>query len=78
MRVRVAKCMETLMWWEQLSVCIAPNCAHVLDLHVHMHGTCLRYAQLVAANALKKLIVSSWNHLTPQQQMDFRNYGEAN
>ena len=34
----------------------------------------LAYAQLVAANALKKLLLQSWNHLTVQQRIDFRNY----
>ena len=33
-----------------------------------------RYAQLVAANALKKLLLQSWNHLSVQQRVDFRNY----
>jgi len=45
-----------------------PQCQFVLD------NSKLPYAQLVAANALKKLLVQSWNHLTPQQQVDFRNY----
>mmetsp|Transcript_7505 Transcript_7505/g.12746 ORF Transcript_7505/g.12746 Transcript_7505/m.12746 type:complete len:1077 (-) Transcript_7505:234-3464(-) len=45
-----------------------PQCQFVLD-----HSK-LAYAQLVAANALKKLLVQHWNHLLPQQQIDFRNY----
>ena len=34
----------------------------------------LAYAQLVAANALKKLLMQSWNHLSVQQRIDLRNY----
>ena len=45
-----------------------PQCQFVLDHSKYA------YAQLVAANALKKLLVQSWNHLTPSQQLDFRNY----
>ena len=45
-----------------------PQCQFVLD-----HSK-LAYAQLVAANALKKLLMQSWNHLTVQQRVDFRNY----
>jgi len=45
-----------------------PQCQYVLD------NSKQAYAQLVAANALKKLLVSSWNHLSVQQQMEFRNY----
>lgn len=33
-----------------------------------------RYAQLVAANALKKLLLQSWNQLTVAQRLEFRNY----
>ena len=33
-----------------------------------------RYAQLVAANALKKLLLQSWNQLTVPQRLEFRNY----
>ena len=32
---------------------------------------------MVAANALKKLIITSWNHLSVAQQMEFRNYALA-
>jgi len=45
-----------------------PQCQFVLDHSKYA------YAQLVAANALKKLLVQSWNHLSQQQQLDFRNY----
>ena len=40
-----------------------PQCQFVLD-----HSK-LPYAQLVAANALKKLLMQSWNHLTVQQRV---------
>ena len=40
-----------------------PQCQFVLD-----HSK-LAYAQLVAANALKKLLMQSWNHLTVQQRV---------
>ena len=32
------------------------------------------YAQLVASNALKRLLVSHWNHLTPAEQGEQRSY----
>ena len=41
-----------------------PQCQFVLD-----HSK-LAYAQLVAANALKKLLMQSWNHLPVQQRVD--------
>lgn len=34
----------------------------------------LRYAQLVAANALKKLLHQSWIHLQQTQRVELRNY----
>lgn len=33
-----------------------------------------RYAQLVAVNALKRLLAQNWNLLLPQQHIDVRNY----
>ena len=33
-----------------------------------------RYAQLVAANAIRKLLTASWNQLQPSQRIEFRNY----
>ena len=33
-----------------------------------------RYAQLVAANAIRKLLTASWNQLQPSQRVEFRNY----
>ena len=45
-----------------------PQCQFVLD------NSKQSFAQLVAANALKKLLVQHWNHLSPQQQIEFRNY----
>ena len=43
-----------------------PQCQFVLD-----HSK-LAYAQLVAANALKKLLMQSWNHLSIQQRVRAR------
>lgn len=45
-----------------------PQCQYVLDHSKYA------YAQLVAANALKKLLIQSWNHLSQQHQLEFRNY----
>ena len=44
------------------------RCKYVLD---HSRQP---YAQLVAANALKQLLLQSWNQMPPQQRIDFRNY----
>ena len=44
------------------------QCKYVLD---HSRQP---YAQLVAANALKQLLLQSWNQMPPQQRIDFRNY----
>jgi hypothetical protein len=38
-----------------------PRCQIVLS------SSTMPYAQLVASNALKRLLQSNWNHLTPQQ-----------
>ena len=46
-----------------------PQCQFVLD-----HSK-LAYAQLVAANALKKLLMQSWNHLTIQQRVRWLGLG---
>ena len=45
-----------------------PQCQFVLS------SSQLPYAQLVACNALKKLLSTCWNHLTPVQRVDSRNY----
>jgi exportin-7 len=45
-----------------------PRCQFVLS------NSKVPSAQLVATNALKKLLQQSWNHLTPQQRVDYRNY----
>ena len=45
-----------------------PRCQFVLS------NSQMPYAQLVASNALKKLLQTSWNHLTPPQRVEYRNY----
>ena len=45
-----------------------PRCQFVLS------NSQLPYAQLVATNALKRLLPSCWNHLTAQQRTESRNY----
>ena len=45
-----------------------PKCQFVLS------NSTVPYAQLVAGNALKRLLHSSWNHLSTQQRTDYRNY----
>ena len=45
-----------------------PQCQFVLD------NSAQPYAQLVAANALRKLVVLSWNNLSAEQRLGFRNY----
>ena len=45
-----------------------PRCQFVLS------SSSRPYAQLVASNALKRLLVSNWNHLAPPQRLEYRNY----
>lgn len=45
-----------------------PHCQYVLS------NSKLPYAQLVATNALKRLLQQMWNHLTPAQRVDHRNF----
>ena len=54
----------------QLSTAVQyiPQCQFVLT------NSQLPYAQLVAANALKKLLVSHWNHMGASARMESRNF----
>ena len=45
-----------------------PKCQFVLS------NSTVPYAQLVAGNALKRLLQSSWNHLTLPQRAEYRNF----
>mmetsp|Transcript_23338 Transcript_23338/g.78457 ORF Transcript_23338/g.78457 Transcript_23338/m.78457 type:complete len:1080 (-) Transcript_23338:139-3378(-) len=45
-----------------------PQCQYVLD------NSSQSYAQLVAANALRRLVTQNWNNSTAQQRLDMRNW----
>ena len=45
-----------------------PRCQFVLS------NSSRPYAQLVASNALRRLLQTNWNHLSPPQRMEYRNF----
>lgn len=59
---------------EAALVQLASNPEHIPQCQFVLTSSTMPQAQLVAANAFKKLIVQSWNHFTPAQRAEYRNY----
>ena len=59
---------------EQALVQLSTSAAYLPQCQAVIAGSSQPYAQLVAANAMRKLLAAHWSHLAPAQRLGVRNF----